>query len=78
MCQKSCKVFKQFYAVILTSPVSVSRSLQVFKAHPTNEQINNVITKHIIGKMEPAPFIYSEKPKIEVIPIHIPVDILHN
>ena len=77
MCQKSCKVFKQFYAVILTSPVSVSRSLQVFKAPPTKEQIDNVITRHVVGKVEPAPFIYSEKPKVEVVPIHIPIDILY-
>jgi hypothetical protein len=78
MCQKSCKVFKQFYAVILTSPVSVARSLQVFKVNPTKEQIENVIARHVIGKIEPVPFIYSEKPKVEVIPIQIPVDILYH
>lgn len=78
MCQKSCKVFKQFYAVILTSPVSVSRSLQVFKAPPTKEQLENVVTKHVIGKIEPTPFIYSEKPKVEVIPINISYDMLYN
>ena len=76
MCQKSSKLFKQFYAVVLTSPVSVSRSLQVFKAPPTKEQIDDVITKHVIGKVEPAPFIYSEKPKVEVIPIDIPLHML--
>jgi len=63
---------------MLTSPVSVSRSLQVFKLPPTKEQIEHVIVKHVIGKIEPTPFIYSEKPKIEVVPIHIPVDILYN
>jgi len=65
------------YAVILTSPVSVCRSLQVFKLPPSKEQIENVIAKHVIGKMEPVPFIYSEKPKVEVVPIQIPVDILY-
>jgi len=78
MCQKSGKVFKQFYAVVLTSPVSVSRSLQVFKLPPTKEQIDNVITRHVVGKVEPVPFIYSEKPKVEVIPIQIPFNILYH
>jgi hypothetical protein len=78
MCQKSCQVFKQFYAVILTGPVSVARSLQVFKLPPTKQQIENVIAQHVIGKIEPVPFIYSEKPKIEVVPIQIPVDILYH
>jgi len=77
MCQKSCKVFKQFYAVMLVSPVSVARSLQVFKVPPTKEQVDLVIARHVIGKVEPAPFIYSEKPKVEVVPIHIPLDILY-
>ena len=77
MCQKSCQVFKQFYAVVLTSPASLPRSLQVFKLHPTKQQIENVITKHVIGKVEPVPFIYSEKPRIEIVPIQIPVDILY-
>ena len=77
MCQKSCQVFKQFYALMLVSPVSVSRSLQVFKLPPTQYQIDEVVRKQVIGKMEPTPFIYSEKPKVEVVPIHIPLDILH-
>ena len=78
MCQKSCQVFKQFYAVILMSPVSVTRSLQVFKVHPTKEQLENVVTKHVIGKIEYVPHIYSEKTRVEVVPIHIPVDILYH
>lgn len=77
MCQKSCQAFKQFYAVILISPVSVTRSLQVFKLPPSQVQVDEVIRKHVIGKIDPAPFIYSEKPKVEVIPIHIPVNILY-
>ena len=78
MCQKSCQVFKQFYAVILTSPVSFPRSLQVFKTPPTKHQIDDVILKHVIGKVTPVPHLYSEKPKVEVVPIQIPVDILYN
>lgn len=76
MCQKSSKVFKQFYAVMLTSPVS--KSLQVFKVPPTQQQIDHVIMKHVVGKIDPTPFIYSEKPRVEIIPIDIPVDILYN
>ena len=78
MCQKSCQVFKQFYALMLVSPVSHTKSLQVFKLPPTQCQIDEVVRKQVIGKVEPAPFIYSEKPKVEVVPIHIPVDILYH
>ena len=77
MCQKSCQVFKQFYALMLVSPVSVTKSLQIFKLPPTQFQIDEVVRKQVIGKIEPAPFIYSEKPKVEVVPIHIPIDILY-
>ena len=76
MCQKS-KVFKQFYALILTNHTSAPKSLQVFKFPPTQKQVDEIIVKQVIGKMPPTPFIYSEKPKIEIVPIHIPVDILH-
>ena len=78
MCQKSCQVFKQFYAVILVNAVSPSRSLQVFKLPPTKAQVDTLIAREVIGKVEPTPFIYSEKPKIEIVPIHIPVDILYH
>ena len=77
MCQKSCKVFKQFYAVVLTNQFAASRTLQVFKHKPTEDQIQYLISTEVVGKVEPTPFIYSEKPKIEVLPIHIPVDILY-
>jgi hypothetical protein len=75
MCQKSPQVFKQFYALMIVSPVT--RSLQVFKLPPTQLQIDEVIRQKVIGKMEPAPFIYSEKPKVEVVPIDIPANILY-
>jgi len=78
MCQKSSKVFKQFYALMLVSPVSITKSLQVFKFPPTQLQIDEVVRRQVIGKVEPAPFIYSEKPKVEVVPIQIPVDILYH
>lgn len=78
MCQKGCQVFKQFYALMLVSPVSATRSLQVFKYPPTKDQIDMLVAKEVIGKVEPAPFIYSEKPKVEIVPIHIPVNILYS
>jgi len=76
MCQKSGQVFKQFYALMIVSPVT--RSLKIFKLPPTQLQIDEVIRKQVIGKMEPVHFIYSEKPKVEVVPIHIPFDILYH
>ena len=78
MCQKSCKVFKQFYALVLTGPVSQTKALQVFKHPPTQSQIDIVVSKHVVGKVTPVPHLYSEKPKIEVVPIEIPMDILYN
>jgi hypothetical protein len=32
----------------------------------------------VVGKVEPVPHIYAEKPKISVVPIHIPVHILYH
>ena len=78
MCQKGCNVFKQFYAVVLTSPCSAPKSLQVLKLPPTEKQLQFIIENHVIGKTELTPFIYSEKPKLQVVPISIPVDILLN
>jgi hypothetical protein len=62
---------------MLVSPVSITKSLQVFKFPPTQLQIDEVVRRQVIGKVEPAPFIYSEKPKVEVVPIQIPVDIFY-
>jgi hypothetical protein len=45
---------------------------------PTKNQIDDAIIKHVVGKAEPVPHLYSEKPKVEVIPIQIPVDILYH
>jgi hypothetical protein len=75
MCQKGCQVFKQFYVVILRSDIS-TRSLQVLKTPPTENQITHIIANHVIGKVEPVPHLYAERPKIEVVPIQIPYDIL--
>jgi hypothetical protein len=77
MCQKSPKAFKQIYALMLTNHSSAPRSLQVFKYPPTQKQVDEIIVKQVIGKMPPTPFIYSEKPKVEIVPIHIPLDILY-
>lgn len=78
MCQKSCQVFKQFYAVIVSGPATVTRTLQVFKTPPTKYQIDEAVIRNLVGKVEPVPHLYAEKPRIEVLPIHIPVDILYH
>jgi hypothetical protein len=78
MCQKSCQVFKQFYAVILTNPLSTPKALQVFRHQPTAQQVDYAVSKNIMEKVKPVPHLYSEKPKIDVIPIHIPVGILYH
>ena len=78
MCQKGCKIFKQFYAVIVTGPATVTRTLHVFKTLPTKYQVDEAVVKNLVGKVEPVPHLYAEKPRIEVVPIHIPVDILYH
>lgn len=79
MCVKGCQVFKQFFAVVICGPaMPAPRALQVFKAPPSHFQIQQVIQNHVIGKVEPVPHIYAEKPRISVVPIHIPVDILYH
>jgi len=75
MCQKGCQVFKQFYVVLLRSDVS-TRSLKVLSKPPTENQFAHIIADHVIGKVTPVPHLYSERPKIEVVPIQIPYDIL--
>ncbi|NBP65704.1 MAG: hypothetical protein EBU66_13715 [Bacteroidetes bacterium] len=77
MCQKNGQSFKQFYALVLSSPTLTTRSLQVFKHPPTRQQIDAVIIQKVIGKIDPVPHLYAEKPKVEVIPIHIPVNMLY-
>ena len=73
MCVKGCQVFKQFFAVVMCGPsMPAPKALQVFKAPPSQLQIQQVIQSHVIGKVE------TEKPKISVVPIHIPVDILYH
>jgi len=79
MCQKTGKVFKQFYALMLTSHELASpKALQVFNRPPTKQQIQDVVIKHVIGKSEPVPHMYAEKPKVHLVPIHIPLDILYH
>lgn len=78
MCQKT-KVFKKFHAVIMSSSCMTShRTLQVFKHYPSEKEIADAVKKYGYNKPEAVPFIYSEKPKIEVLPIHISPDILLN
>ena len=74
MCQKSCKVFKSFYVVMLTSSTSVPpKALHVFKKAPTRGQMSE-----LIGKMPVVVNVYDHTPKVHVVPINIPVDILYH
>lgn len=78
MCQK-VRIFKQFHAVMVTNPLIAPKTLHVFKSAPSQQQIDQVVHKYLIGKkIEPTPFIYSEKPQIHVVPIHISPDIMLN
>ena len=75
MCQK-VRVFKQFHAVMMTTTyLSAPKTLQVFKHPPSARQIEEVVQKYV-NKPTPTPFIYSEKPQIHVVPVHISPDIL--
>jgi len=79
MCQK-IRVFKQFHAVMVTcAPSTVPKTLHVFKHHPSIEQVDQVVRKYVLNsKVEPSGFIYSEKPQIHIVPIHISPDIMLN
>ena len=79
MCQKT-RVFKQFHAVMITfAPSNVPITLQVFKQRPSVEQINYTVQKYAMNyRPMPVSFIYSEKPQIHVVPIHISPDIMLN
>lgn len=78
MCQK-VRVFKNFHAVIMsTSCMTSHRTLQVFKHYPSEKEIADAVKKYGYNKPQAVPFIYSEKPKIEVLLIHISADILLN
>jgi hypothetical protein len=78
MCQKAGKVFKQFYAVMLTSSKLQSpKVLQIFKDSPKEHVISNLVSIHVVGKIEPSPHLYGDKPQIHVIPVQIPLDILY-
>jgi hypothetical protein len=79
MCQK-IKAFKQFHAVIVTSSQAPPRSLYVFNHSPSSQQVTAVVEKYLFNmplpKYESVPFIYTEKPRVEVVPINISRDIL--
>ena len=71
MCHK-VRVFKQFHAVMITtSCFSEPKTLHVFKYHPSTKQLEEVVQNYLTTKPIPVPFIYSEKPQIHVVPIHI-------
>jgi len=79
MCQKSCKVFKQFYAVMLTSSQLQSpKVLQVFKEVPKANVVSQLIANHVVGKSKPSSHLYGDKPEVHVVPVQIPVGILYS
>ena len=79
MCHKASTVFKQFYAVMLTSPQMKSpRVLQVYKMPPREDVVRQLISDNVIGKMEPSPHLYGDKPEVHLVPVHIPIDILYH
>ncbi len=78
MCQKGSQVFKQFYAVMLTSAQMKSpRVLQVYKMPPREDIVRQLVTEQVIGKMEPSPHLYGDKPEVHLVPVQIPIDILY-
>ena len=78
MCQKGGQVFKQFYAVMLTSgQLKSPRFLQAYKMPPRKDEMARLISDRVIGKLEPSPHLYGDNPEIHVVPIHIPVNILY-
>jgi len=78
MSDKACQVFKKFYAVMVSSAqLQNPRVLQVFKEVPRDNVVSQLIAEHVVGKSEPSPHLYGDKPKIHVVPVHIPVDILY-
>lgn len=76
MCQKSGKVFKQFYALILTSAEMKSpKVLRVYKISPNQAQISKVISDNVVGNF-PSSHPYGNSPQIHTVPIDIPVTML--
>lgn len=65
--------------MMTSTSLSAPRTLQVFKNSPTKQQVDTVVQKYVINKkVEATPFIYSEKPQIHVVPVHMSPDILIN
>jgi hypothetical protein len=44
---------------------------------PRDDEMARLISDRVIGKLEPSPHLYGDKPEIHVVPIHIPVNILY-
>lgn len=76
MCQKNCNVFKQFYALILTSAeMTTPKVLRVYKMPPKEAQITKVISEDVVGKF-PSSHPYGNNAQVHTVPIHIPVSML--
>lgn len=78
MTSKSGQIFKHFYAVVLSSSsLHCPKALAIFNAPPTKAQLQEIICKEVVGKMPPTGHMYTERPEVSVMPLHIPVDILY-
>ena len=76
MCQKNSNMFKQFYALILTSAeLKTPKVLRVYRIPPKEAQITKVISEDIVGKL-PSSHPYGNNTQIHTVPIHIPVSML--
>jgi hypothetical protein len=76
MCQKNCNVFKQFYALILTSAeIKTPKVLRIYKMLPKDHQVAKVISEDVVGKL-PSSHPYGNNTQIHTVPIHIPISML--
>ena len=76
MCQKNRNVFKQFYALMLTSAEMKSpKVLRVYRIPPNEAQITKIISEDVVGKF-PSSHPYGNNAQVHTVPIHIPVSML--
>jgi hypothetical protein len=76
MCQKNCNVFKQFYALILTSAEMKSpKVLRVYRTLPKEAQITKIISEDVVGKLTSS-HLYGNNTQVHTVPIHIPISML--
>jgi hypothetical protein len=76
MCQKHANVFKQFYALILTSAeMKTPKVLQVYRIPPNQSQITKVVSEQVVGKL-PSSHLYGNNTQVHTVPLQIPISML--